>query len=338
MMTRPYCRRRDLIAGSFAVLLLPGALGAKTRSGFHRVAIVARPGLEKGQATSGELRAWDAWNAELAQLGYVDGENLLIERHEVEPSGVADLVASLKTDPPDAIFAPSQNIVVLLKEASIPIPVVTVVVNPVGYGLAESLARPGGMITGFSLSSGKETTEKRIALLKEAAPGMSKLAVLILRPYWEGIWGPIFTEAARKVGASTIGATFEAGATEADYRAIFTKIVAENADALAITPALETVVHRQLIADLAISAGIPNISLYRENVEAGGLISYGPDLADIYRRSAGYIDRILKGADPAEMPFQQPTKFDLSLNLKTANALGLKLPPTLLAIADEVFE
>ncbi len=105
-----------------------------------------------------------------------------------------------------------------------------------------------------------------------------------------------------------------------------------------MTPAPENFTHRKLIAELALSAGLPSLSLYRENVEAGGLMSYGPDIVDIFRRAAGYIDQILRGSNPAEMPFQQPTKFDLAVNLKTAKALGLTVPPTLLALADDVIE
>ena len=105
-----------------------------------------------------------------------------------------------------------------------------------------------------------------------------------------------------------------------------------------MTPAPENLAHRELIADLAIEAKLPSVSQFREYVEAGGLIGYGPDIVDVYRRAAGYLDRIFKGADPAEMPYQQPTKFDLTLNLKTADALGLAVPPSLLALADDVFE
>jgi putative ABC transport system substrate-binding protein len=160
----------------------------------------------------------------------------------------------------------------------------------------------------------------------------------MLRQYWEGRWRTRAENAAGSLGLTAIGAPYEAGASEDAYRAIFARAAKEGADGLYLSPALETVVRRRLIAELALSAGMASVSHYRDNVEAGGLMSYGADLADIYRRSARYIDRILRGADPGEMPFQQPTKFDLTLNMATAAALGLEIPPTLLALADDVFE
>ena len=338
-MTRGrFFTRRRLIAGS-AAAILPGSWDLAAQAGrVSRVAIVARPGLDQGQATPGEVRSWDAWNDEMRRLGYTEGRNLAIERHVVEPKDVPKLVATLREGLPDAIFAPSQNIVMLLQHAGIAAPVVTVAVDPVGSGLAESLARPGGRITGFSLDAGTQTRVKRIALLKEASPKMTKVAFLMLRQYWEGRWRTRAENAAGSLGLTAIGAPYEAGASEDAYRAIFARAAKEGADGLYLSPALETVVRRRLIAELALSAGMASVSHYRDNVEAGGLMSYGADLADIYRRSARYIDRILRGADPGEMPFQQPTKFDLTLNMATAAALGLEIPPTLLALADDVFE
>jgi len=329
--------RRSFLAGLAAALPAP-ALVARAADRVSRVVIVARPGLDQGQATPGEVRSWDAWNDEMRRLGYTEGGNLAIERHVVEPEDVPKLVATLRERLPDAIFAPSQNIVVLLQREGIAAPVVTVAVDPVGSGLAESLARPGGRITGYSLDAGLETRVKRIALLKEASPTMTKVAFLMLRQYWDGRWRKLSENAAGSLGLTAVGALYEAGASEYDYRAIFARAAEEGADGLYLSPALETVVRRRLIAELALSVGMASVSHYRDNVEAGALMSYGADLADIYRRSARYIDRILRGDDPAEMPFQQPTKFDLTLNLATAASLGLEIPPNLLALADDVFE
>lgn len=338
MTDRTCLGRRRFLAVVVATALPSHGLLAQEPGRVYRIAVIVRTGQRGNVTPPGELSYWRAWHEELRDRGYIEGRNLLIDIRTVEPAEVGQLAAELARVPPDAIFAPAQNIVALLKAAAVPMPVVTILVDPVGSGLASSLARPGGNITGFSLDAGLETTAKRIELLKEVAPRMSTVAVLILRPYWEGRWATIWREAARRSGVAAVGAPFESRADEAEFRRIFAEMAGAHVDGLFVTPASETFTHRKLIAELAVSAGLPSFSLYRENVEAGGLMAYGPDINDIFRRAAGYLDRILRGADPAVMPFQQPTKFDLVVNLKTAKVLGLTVPPSLLALADEVFE
>ena len=330
-------RRRFLAAAVVAAVPSTG-LRAQAPAKVYRIAVVVRPGQRGNLSPPGELRYWRAWREEMGRLGYVEGHKIKIDIRTADSAEVGQLAAELARDPPDAIFAPAQSLVSLFKRAAVQIPIVTIVVDPVGSGLASSLARPGGNITGFSLDASIETRKKRIALLKEVSPGMSRVAVLTLRPYWKGRWRAIWQEVASAVGVTAIGAPFESRADEAEMKRVFAGITRAHADGLFVTPAPENFTHRKLIAELALSAGLPNLSLYRENVEAGGLISYGPDIVDIFRRAAGYIDQILRGSNPAEMPFQQPTKFDLAVNLKTAKALGLKVPPTLLALADDVIE
>jgi putative ABC transport system substrate-binding protein len=330
-------RRRFLAAAVVAAVPSTGLL-AQVPGKVYRIAVVVRPGQRGNVSPPGELRYWRAWREEMGRLGYVEGQNLKIDIRTAEPAKVGQLAAELARDPPDVIFAPAQSIVALFKAAAVRVPIVTIVVDPVGSGLASSLARPGGNITGFSLDAGLETITKRIALLKEVSPGMSRVAVLILRPYWEGRWNAVWREAASAVGVTAIGAPFESRADEAEIRRAFAGISGAHADGLFVTPAPENFTHRKLIAELALSARLPSLSLYRENVEAGGLMSYGPDIVDIFRRATGYIDQILRGSKPAEMPFQQPTKFELTVNLKTARALGLKIPETVLVRADNVID
>jgi putative ABC transport system substrate-binding protein len=258
--------------------------------------------------------------------------------HLAEPTRLSETVADLSAFRPDAIFAPAQNIVSLLKNAKVLTPIVAIAVNPVGSGLAASLARPGGNITGFTLDAGMATIAKRVELLRKVVPAMSRLAVLILRPYWEGRFGVVFQQVAQQLGITAIGAPFESQTNENDYQQIFADVVRAGGDSLYVTPAPGNLAHRQLIADLAIESRLPSVNFYRENVEAGGLMGYGPDIVDTFRQAAGYLDLIFKGANPAEMPFQQPTKFELTLNLKTAKALELSIPPNLLALATAVIE
>jgi putative ABC transport system substrate-binding protein len=330
--------RRGFLAVAVVAAVPPAGLIAQVPGKVHRIAVVVRPGQRDNVSPPGELRYWRAWREEMGRLGYVEGQKFEIDIRTAEPAEVGQLAAELARDPPDAIFAPAQSIVALFKAAAVPMPIVTIVVDPVGSGLASSLARPGGNITGFSLDASVETMKKRITLLKEVSPGMSRMAVLILRPYWEGRWNNVWREAASAVAVTVIGAPFESRADEAQIRRVFAGITGAHADGLVVTPAPENFTHRKVIAELALSARLPSLSLYRENVEVGGLMSYGPDIVDIFRRAAGYIDQILRGSNPAEMPFQQPTKFNLAVNLKTAKALGLTVPPTVLALADDVIE
>lgn len=330
-------RRTVLAAAVLAVVPFPRAR-AQVPGRRSRIVVVVRPGQRANVSPPGESRFWRAWHEELDRLGYVEGQTLETDIRTAAPAEVDQLVAELAADPPDAIFAPAQSIVDQFKAAGVPVPITTIAVDPVGSGLASSLARPGGNITGFSLDAGMETMKKRIALLRDVSPGMSRLAVLLLRTYWEGRWRDLWQEAADAMDVTLIGAPFESRADEDEIKRAFAQIGAEKADGLIVTPAPENLAHRQLIADLAVAGGLPSLSFYRENVEVGGLMSYGPDIVDIFRRAAGYMDQILRGADPAEMPFQQPTQFDLTVNLKTAAILGLTVPPTLLAIADEIFE
>jgi len=338
MTNRRWLGRREFVGAAAVVLARPRVVFASDHDNVFRLAVVIRPGQESDLK---EPRApyWRTWYDELRQLGYVEGQNLEIEIHLADPSSLDQTIADLSAFRPDAVFVPAQSIVSLLKKAKVSTPIVTVVVRPVAYGLAESLARPGGNITGFTLDAGLEIIAKRVSLLREIVPSASRLVVLVLRPYWEaGRTRGDFLQVGEQLGITIIGAPVESQNSEKGYQQIFADAVRAGGDSLYVTPAPENLAHRGLIADLAIEARLPSVSQFREYVEAGGLIGYGPDIVDVYRRAAGYLDRIFKGADPAGMPYQQPTKFDLTLNLKTAKALGLAVPPSLLALADDVFE
>ncbi len=337
MNNRKWLGRREFVGVAAVVLTRPRLAVASEDDKIFRLAVLIRPGQES-DLKEPRARYWRAWYDELRQLGYVEGQNLEIEIRLADPATLGETIADLSAFRPDAIFVPAQSIVSLLKKAKVVTPIVTVATDPVGSGLATSLARPGGNITGFTLDAGPETRTKRTALLREVAPSMSRLAVLILRPYWEGRWRAVFQQVAQQLGITMIGAPIESKMSEKDYRQIFDDVVRAGGDSLYVTPSPENLAYRGLIADLAIESRLPSLNFYREYVEAGGLMGYGPDIVDAYRRSAGYLDLIYKGADPAGMPFQQPTKFELTVNLKTAKALGLTVPPTMLALADDVIE
>jgi putative ABC transport system substrate-binding protein len=222
--------------------------------------------------------------------------------------------------------------------ATTTIPIVAVNADPVALGLVPSLARPGGNITGVSIDAGLEIYGKRLELLAEATPQLSNAAFLTIRRQWDGAMGDVVREAARRTGTSLAGALLGETINEADYLRVFASMAQDRVDALIVSEVSENLTNRQLIADLAAKHRIPAIYPYREFVDVGGLMAYSIDLADTMRRLAGIIDKILKGISPADIPIYQPTKFELVINLKIARTLGLTMPPTLLARADQVIE
>jgi putative ABC transport system substrate-binding protein len=290
-------------------------------------------------ATGKRDRVWMAFFDELRRLGYEEGRNLTVAWHSSE--GDAQRVATLARDVvglrPDVIYAPDGRMAAALKAATASIPIVTVTSEPVALGLAASLARPGSNVTGFSVDAGSEILGKRLELLKEAVPSASRTAWLVPRRFVSRFTG-VFQEAARIADLTVVDAVLEAPVAETEYRRVFATMARDGVDSLYVSAALENLAHRRLIAELAIEAKLPSMCLYPENVEAGGLMSYGTDIADLYRHSAGYVDRIFRGSNPADMPFQQASRFELVINLQTAKALGLSLPAQLLARADQVIE
>ncbi len=340
MIDRDRMTRRRFLAASAVAGGAAGSARAQQPGKVYRVAILARGEPVSDLAETSPLRYWRVWHEEMRRRGYAEGQNLILERRSAEgdvrrlPALVRE-IASLK---PDVIFASAHDSVGAFKAAATAIPIVGITGDPVRSGFVTSLARPGGNITGFSVDAGTDLVAKRIALLKEVVPSMSRLAVLIPRQHWEAWMGDKNREAARRLGIAIIGATLEAPVNDQAYRRAFAGMIRDRADSIQVEIVAENVVHRRLIAELAADARLPAIYGWRDNVEAGGLMAYAFDPPDIFRRAAGYIDRILRGAKPAELPFEQPTKFELVINLKTAKALGLAVPESLLLQATEVIE
>ncbi len=278
-----------------------------------------------------------AFREGLQALGWADGQNVTIEyRWAAGQIGriqqYAEELVALK---PDVILANSTAVIGALQKLTKTIPIVGALVNdPVGLGFVASLARPGGNITGFTFID-PELIGKWMELLKQVAPSINR-AALVFNPktapfYYNFVRGPAATRPSIELGTMAVG-------TMEELRAAIDDQDRNPGGSIIIGPDPFTIVHIQEIAALSQRHRLPAISVYRQFVTDGGLMSYGPDTMDIFRRSASYIDRILKGASPADLPVQQPTKFELFVNLKSAQALGLSLPPTLLALADEVIE
>jgi ABC-type uncharacterized transport system substrate-binding protein len=201
-----------------------------------------------------------------------------------------------------------------------------------------SLARPGGNITGVSVDVGFEQWPKRLQLLKEALPHLSRVGFLQTRIGRDQRFGALALDQELKNSVSFVGPPLEPPFDEQEYRRVFSALAQEGADGLAVTEEAENVTNRRLIVELAAKGHLPAIYPYRQFVEAGGLLAYGIDTVDIGHRVADLADKILKGAKPGELPIFQPTKFELSINLKTAKTLGIELPPLLVGRADNVIE
>jgi len=282
-----------------------------------------------------------AFVAAMRDLGYVEGQNLEIEHRGVDgrierfPEFARELV-NLK---PDVIVAANTPAARAVGQATPAIPIVVPVMgDPVGDGLVDSLARPGRNITGLTFI-GPQLAPKRLALLKEALPSVSRIAALF-HPgaYSERTMTDMAKEteaAARTVGVELRRVTV---AGPEDLERAFAALIAERTDALFVFPSPMLFVERQPIVDFATRQRLASMAMGREFVEIGGLMSYGANIGDLNRRAALYVDRILKGARPGDLPVEQPTKFELVINLRTAKTFGLTLSTAALARADEIIE
>jgi ABC-type uncharacterized transport system, periplasmic component len=275
--------------------------------------------------------------AELRRLGHVEGQNLVIERYGREKSavGLAAMVEEVVRRNPDLIYVIGPG-VLLLKRATETIPLVALTGDPLAQGLVQSLARPGGNITGVSVDTGPSIHGKRIALLREMFPVLSKLGWLTLRVMWD-TQSAALQAAAGSAGVQIIPALIDPPSSEAAYRDTIAQASRDAVNAIMVGENPDAMTNRAMIARLVGAAAIPAMYAFLESAEAGGLMAYSIDLAELNKRAANNIDAILRGANPGEIPFYQATKFELSINLKTAKTLGL-VPATLLASADRVIE
>ena len=333
-------RRREVITllGGAAVAW-PFAARAQQPATQHRIAIF-HPAIPTTLITeTGGGSAWRAFFAELRRLGYVEGENLIVERYSAEGhhERYADLAREIVTRNPDLIVTGTNPVVITFTAATSTIPVVAFMLDPLKAGLVTSLSRPGGNLTGITLDAGIEIWGKRLQMLKEAIPSTAKAAFLGMRDGWEGSSGQVLRDAAGQLGISLVFMLPQKGTTS-EIERVFAAMEKQRPDAVLVSGEGDLYAHRQLIAELAVKNRLPAMCPYRDYVEAGGLMAYAVDLAELLRRMADDVHKILKGAKPGDIPIYQPTKFELLINRKTAKALGLTLSPALLARAAEIIE
>jgi len=327
-------RRTFLGTLGLSVLAAPLAAEAQQavkipRIGFLAVNLAASPHLP------------EAFRQGLRDLGYVEGRNVVIEYRETEgkPERFPALAAELVALKVDVILAGGTPHALAAKQATKTIPIVFAsVADPVASGLVTSLARPGGNVTGLS-NFAPELVGKRLEQLTQAVPGVSRVAVL----WHPGNLGDRTEKEMLKaadVAARTLGLRlqFVEARGPADIDRAFSDMTRARAGALTVLPSGMFSSERRRLVDLSAKNRLPAVFPFREFAVAGGLMSYGSNQADLLRRAATYVDKILKGAKPANLPVEQPTKFELVINLKTAKALGLTLPPLLLGRADEIIQ
>jgi putative ABC transport system substrate-binding protein len=329
--------RRIGLAVVLALAVTLGSVGAGAQ-GTKRVARIGYLSVNLAAAPPNQLAAF---RQQLRDLGYVEGRDVLIEYRDAggKAEQLASLAAELVALKVDVIMAGSTPHALAAKQATATIPIVFISSgDPVADGLVASLARPGGNVTGLS-SLTPERVSKCLELLKQAVPRISRIAVL-----WQpGAVGDRTERAMLKeadIAARALGVRHHLveARTPADIDRAFSHMTKQRADALAVWTTAMFASERERLVVLAAKNRLPAIYTLREFVDAGGLMAYGHDQADLNRRAASYIDKILKGAKPADLPVEQPTKFDLVINLKTARALGITIPQPLLQRADQVIQ
>jgi putative tryptophan/tyrosine transport system substrate-binding protein len=322
-------KRRQFIAVTAALLVSPRrslAQGTRRRLGFLSITGPV-PALHK------------AWLDGLRNHGWIDGRNLIIEdRYAPSQDRLPALAAELIALSPDLLIATTPQAAIALKSATASIPIVFVAVaDPVGIGLVQSLSRPGGNITGLATFVPGQFFGKGIEILREMVPTASKIAILVNpgNPIHRLIVAEELPQIARNLG---VALPIVEATTAEELDIAVASAAAQHADAIAVFGDALTVNNAPRVTALAAKHRLPSSYLFRLFATNGGLISYGPDITDLFFRAGDYVDKILKGTKPSDLPVEQPTKFELVINLKTAKALGLTVPPSLLARADEVIE
>jgi putative ABC transport system substrate-binding protein len=323
---------RRVFLGTLAggLVAVPLAVQAQPRMGVPRVGIVSltpRSGVYVKE-----------FEDDMSALGYVEGRDIAYDHRfaDLEAERLARLLAEMVRLKVDVIVALNTAVALAARKETQTIPIVMVLSpDPVGAGLVTSLARPGGNVTGATLQF-PDVARKRVEFLKETVPALSHLSV---------VWDPTFSDIAGVVretvaGASHVGLHSQVleARSPSELESAFAAIPRQGRRAVVVYGSDMLFVHRVRIAELATRAQLAALCPFREFVEAGCLMSYSANVKDLYRRAATYVDKILKGAKPGDLPIEQPTKFEFVINLKTAKALGLTIPPSLLHRADQVIE
>jgi putative ABC transport system substrate-binding protein len=328
-------RRRDFIVLSGAAAAWPLAARAQPAA-MRRVAVIMSPAEESPE---GRARI-AAFRDGLEQAGWREGRNLALDIRWAagDMARIRAHAAELVAAAPEAIVANGTPAVIALQKLTRSIPIIFAQIqDPVGLGFAASLARPGGNITGFAMTADFDLIGKWLEMLREAAPG-TKRGLLLFNPDTVPFFRTVLGAHAPGAPAFAIPLVPGEVRTPDEIGPVLADFARAPGGGLIVPLDSFIVANLREIAAHALQKRLPSVSVYRQFTVEGGLASYGPDILEIFRRSAGYVDRVLKGEKPADLPVQAPTRFEAAVNLKTAHALGITVPPTLLATADEVIE
>jgi putative tryptophan/tyrosine transport system substrate-binding protein len=325
-------RRRFLLTAMAGALATPLAAGGQEAGKVWRVGHLSTGSISSGRPLN------KVFQEQLRELGYIDGQNVVFTFRGADGNNdrlpaLADELVRLRVD---ILVTAGTPAAVAAKQATSMIPIVTAIVaDPVGAGLVTSLARPGGNVTGIA-NLDDELTGKRLALLNDAVPGLSRVAIM-----WK-TGNPAHKTALREAEVVARARDLKLQPVDVrgpgEFQSAFANIARARVGALIVTADSMFNVHRTQLTDFAAKSRLPTMFWRRDFVAAGGLMSYGTIYSDLFRRAAVYVDRIAKGAKPADLPMEQATKFELVINLKTAKALGLTIPPSLLARADQIID
>jgi len=330
-------RRRDFISLVGGAVALPLAVRAESIKNQYRIAFLTA-GLKRDYPPVTEF--FD----ELSRAGYVEGQNIVVEFLSTE--GKSERRSEIARDAvrgnPDAIFVVTGPLTQRVSDVTVTIPIACATSDPVALGLTTSLARPSGNVTGVVVDAGIEGWGKKLQLLREVAPRVRRIGFLARQAVWEGTETPAVVRtvraAAETIGVDLVGVPVASPMQEVEYRHAFETITLEKIDALVVQDAEENLAHRRLIVDLVAKAKIPTVYPFRAYAQLGGLITYAVDEVELMRYAATQIVQIIKGKQVQDIPWYQARSFRLILNTKAASAIGIELPPTLLARADEVIE
>ncbi len=325
--------RRTFLTSTGAVLLAAPLAAEAQQAGTRRIGL-----LETSSPSPARVLLWETLRQRLRELGYLEGQNIAFESRfgEGKPDRLSSLAAELVGLKVEVIVTSGTPASLAAKQATRTIPIVMAqLADPVGAGLVASLARPGGNVTGLTTQDA-DLGGKRLELLLQVVPRVSRLALLID----EASPGTVLIAKGTQAAARSAGVQLQSlgvrGPGELDRA--FSAMKEGQAGALIVESSSMLFTSRTRLADLALKNRLPTVFAQREYAEAGGLMAYAADFSDLFRRAATFVDKILKGAKPADLPIEQPTKFDFVINLKTAKALGLTIPPSLMLRADEVIQ
>ena len=331
--------RRLFIVSVGALIATPLAAEAQKPGKVYRVGLIFSSSPVSALAGSEPSHpSAKAFVHELRALDYREGQNLVLERRSAEGKfeQFPDIVAELVRLKADVIVTVGHQMTLAAKKVTTTVPIVMAgtFVDPVELGLVATLARPGGNVTGLTGTAGPEIEGKRVELLKTALPTIRRVAFLGTKTDWENSLGKSTQAAALLLGVTLLHAVH----TPNEYAAAFAMIIRERPDAVLVANTPTNFANRRLIVDFTTKSRLPGMFPVGEFVEAGGLMSYGVSVPDLFRRAGTLVGKILRGAKPADIPVEQPTKFELIVNLKTAKILGLTIPQLLLLRADQVIE